>query len=81
MSALLYFFSIIAGKKAGYKVPHSEPQMLKKIIVWYMFHDVGNITFQKIAKTVNRTSGHPFVMAQSGKLRLTDIVFFMEGVI
>lgn len=55
--------------------------MLKKIIVWYMFHDVGNITFQKIAKTVNRTSGHPFVMAQSGKLRLTDIVFFMEGVI
>ena len=46
-----------------------------------MFHDVGNITFQKIAKTVNRTSGHPFVMAQSGKLRLTDIVFFMEGVI
>ena len=24
-----------------------------------MFHDVGNITFQKIAKAVNRTSGHP----------------------
>lgn len=31
MSALLYFFSIIAGKKAGYKVPHSEPQRLKKL--------------------------------------------------
>ena len=55
--------------------------MLKKIIVWYMFHDVGNITFQKIAKAVNRTSGHPFVVTQSGKLRLTDIVFFMESII
>lgn len=46
-----------------------------------MFHDIGNITFQKIAKTVNRTSGHPFVVAQSGKLRFTDMVFFMEGII